>query len=144
MIPRVMRVSASVLAVLVCAVVAAGQPRAADDVKVLRFLRAWDGTGVVADATIIVKGTRIVSVSPSTGSGRSRSGAVPGGAAQIDLRRYTAIPGLIDLHTHATYYWDPASGTRPLQQPRRPPGVTVVLAQDNLRRTLETGGMRVT
>ena len=104
----------------------------APDVKVLRFAAAWDGTRVVPDATIVVKGSRIVSV---TAGGVD----VPAGSAQIDLRRYTAIPGLIDLHTHATYYWDRTSGTRPLQQPRRPAGVTVFLAQDNLRLTLETG-----
>ena len=38
-----------------------------------------------------------------------------------------------------TYFWDPASGTRPLNQPRRPAGVTTVLAAENARRTLETG-----
>ena len=42
---------------------------------------------------------------------------MPAGA--IDLRRYTAIPGLIDLHTHMTYYWDRQPGTRPLGQRRR-------------------------
>jgi len=57
----------------------------------------------------------------------------------IDLRRFTVIPGLIDLHTHMTYFWDPASGTRPLNQPRRPAGVTTMLAAENARRTLETG-----
>src|SRR5205807_783686 len=48
-------------------------------------------------------------------------------------------PGLIYLHTHMTYFWDPASGTRPLSQPRRPAGVTTVLAAENVRKTLETG-----
>ena len=38
-----------------------------------------------------------------------------------------------------TYYWDRTPGTRPLGQPRRPAGVTTVLAADNARRTLETG-----
>jgi imidazolonepropionase-like amidohydrolase len=38
-----------------------------------------------------------------------------------------------------TYFWDPASGGRPLGQPRRPAGVTTVLAADNARRTLEAG-----
>jgi imidazolonepropionase-like amidohydrolase len=45
---------------------------------------------------------------------------------------------LIDLHTHITYYWDGKPGTRPLGQRRRP-AVTVFLAQENARRTLETG-----
>ena len=54
------------------------------------------------------------------------------------LRRYTGIPGLIDAHTHITYFWDRQPGTRPLGQRRRP-AVTVFLAQDNARRTLETG-----
>ena len=38
-----------------------------------------------------------------------------------------------------TYYWDPAPGTRPLGQRAGRPAVTVVLAQENARRTLETG-----
>ena len=49
-----------------------------------------------------------------------------------------ALPGLIDLHTHITYYWDRGPGTRPRGQ-RRLPAVTVFLAQENARRTLETG-----
>jgi len=38
-----------------------------------------------------------------------------------------------------TYFWDGATGTRPLNQPRRPAGVTTVLAAENARKTLETG-----
>ena len=63
---------------------------------------------------------------------------MPSGAEVVDLRKYTGLPGLIDLHTHITYYWDRAPGTRPRGQ-RRLPAVTVFLAQDNARRTLETG-----
>ncbi len=99
--------------------------------KAIRFGRLWDGTRVVADAVVIVKGDRIVSVSSGTRD-------LPTGAEVIDLRRYAAIPGLIDVHTHMTYYWDRQPGTRPLGQRRRP-AVTVFLAQDNARRTLETG-----
>jgi imidazolonepropionase-like amidohydrolase len=99
---------------------------------VLRFGALVDRDGRLStNAVIVVEGDRIASV----GAGAS----VPGGAESIDLRRYTAIPGLIDAHTHMTYYWDGAAGTRPLNQPRRPAGVTVVLAFENARRTLEAG-----
>ncbi|HJZ77562.1 MAG TPA: amidohydrolase family protein, partial [Vicinamibacterales bacterium] len=57
----------------------------------------------------------------------------------IDLGQLTIVPGLIDAHTHMTYYWDRTPGTRPLGQPRRPAGVTTVLAAENARLTLETG-----
>ena len=103
-------------------------------VKALRFGRLVDGSGrVVTDAVVVVAGERITTV----GSG---DGAVPRGAEVVDLRRYTAIPGLIDAHTHMTYYWDRQPGTDPWsQQGRRRSAVTVFLAQENARRTLETG-----
>lgn len=97
----------------------------------LRFGRLWDGARVLSDAVVVVDGTRITAV----GSG---DGAVPAGARVVDLRAFTALPGLIDVHTHITYYWDHAPGTRPRGQ-RRLPAVTVFLAQDNARKTLETG-----
>ena len=93
--------------------------------------KAIDATGTtVTNAVIIIDNDRIVSIGTD---------APPAGVEVIDLRRFTVIPGMIDLHTHLTYYWDRAPGTRPLNQPRRPAGVTVVLAADNAMRTLETG-----
>ncbi len=97
----------------------------------LRFSKLWDGSKVVTDAVVVVSGDRITAV----GTG---NGAVPAGAEVIDLRKYFGLPGLIDLHTHITYFWDRQPGTRPRGQ-RRLPAVTVYLAQDNARRTLETG-----
>jgi imidazolonepropionase-like amidohydrolase len=46
---------------------------------------------------------------------------------------------MIDSHTHITYYWDGAAGTTPLRQPRRHVAVTVYLARENARKTLEAG-----
>jgi imidazolonepropionase-like amidohydrolase len=98
--------------------------------KALRFARLWDGTRVVNDAVVTIEGDRIVSVESAIEPEK--------GVEVVDLRRYVGLPGLIDVHTHITYYWDRQPGTRPLGQRRRP-AVTVFLAQDNARRTLETG-----
>ncbi|HEX2642656.1 MAG TPA: amidohydrolase family protein [Thermoanaerobaculia bacterium] len=100
----------------------------------LRFGRLIDGHGrVVQDAVVVVEGERISKV----GSG---DGAVPPGATVLDLRRYTAIPGLIDAHTHMSFYWDRAPGSRPWNQlGSLGPAVTVFLAQENARKTLESG-----
>ena len=108
---------------------AAAAPQAA---KAFRFGRLWDGSRLIANAIVVVKGDRIVSVGTD-------AGAVPAGTESVDLTRYTAIPGLIDLHTHMTYYWSGEPGTRPLGQPARDPAETVKLAEANARRTLETG-----
>jgi imidazolonepropionase-like amidohydrolase len=93
--------------------------------------RVVDSSGrVVSNAVIVIDRDRITSVGTAP---------PPAGVEVIDLSRYTVIPGMIDAHTHMTYFWDPSSGTRPLGQPPRPAGVTTVLAAENARRTLETG-----
>ncbi len=107
---------------------------AAEETTAVRFGRLIDGRGgVVQDAVVVLKGDRIDRV----GSGDK---AVPPGAKLIDLRPYTAIPGLIDVHTHMTFYWDRAPGTRPWTQlGSLGAAVTVFLAQENARKTLEAG-----
>ncbi len=92
-----------------------------------------DGAGkVVPNAVVVVENDRIKSV--------VAGGTIPADAEVIDLTRYTAVPGLIDVHTHLTYYWDQAPGTQPWSQLlNRMPSMTVYLAQENARKTLETG-----
>lgn len=106
---------------------------AAPAVIALRFGTVVTMTGApIKDGVVVIDGERVVSV----GSGNR---AVPAGAQVADLRPLTAIPGLIDAHTHMTYVWDGAPGTTPLKQPRREPAETVEAAAANARKTLETG-----
>ena len=115
---------------VLCGVLAAASTAAAAT-KAIRAGKVVDPSGkAIANAVIVVENDRIVSVG---------SGAPPAGADVIDLSRFTIVPGLIDAHTHMTYFWDRTPGTRPLGQPRRPAGVTTVLAAENARLTLATG-----
>jgi imidazolonepropionase-like amidohydrolase len=125
--PRVSRFLAALLP-FVASATAAGETTA------LRFGRLVNPPAdVVRDAVVVVEGERIVKV----GSGDA---AVPAGAKVIDLRPLTGIPGLIDAHTHMSFWWDPKLGTRPWAQlGTLSPAVTTYLAQENARKTLETG-----
>src|SRR5580693_3133058 len=124
------------LCLLIFAYCCAASSRAADPpAKALRFGKLVDGKGKVwTDAIVLVRGDRIVDV-------LTDASKIPAGAEVIDLRRYTAIPGLIDVHTHITYYWDQTSNVHPFDQQSgsRLPAVAVFLAQENARRTLEVG-----
>lgn len=85
-----------------------------------RFAAIWDGEKIWKDACISTESDKIRSVGPCSGS-------------VLDLSRFTAIPGLIDAHTHMTYVLD-----NPVSQSGRGEAV-VFLSQDNARKTLETG-----
>ncbi|MGE5099637.1 MAG: amidohydrolase family protein [Deltaproteobacteria bacterium] len=112
---------------------AAGAAASQAQTKALRFAAVVDGTGrVVSNGVVIVDGDKITRVLEARD-------ALPAGAQSVDLTRYTAIPGMIDVHTHMTYYWDPASGTDPWRQAPRPPEQTVQLARANAMKTLEAG-----
>jgi imidazolonepropionase-like amidohydrolase len=126
----VRRVLGIVAGLALAAAVAAAPP----DVTAIRFGRLVDGRGsVTRDAVVVVEGERIRRV----GTGDA---AVPAGARVIDLRAFTGMPGLIDAHTHMTFWWDRAPGTRPWAQlGTLGPAVTVFLAQENARKALETG-----
>lgn len=103
-------------------------------VKVIRFGKLIDGTGkVVTNALVVVKGDRIESV----GSGGSQ---VPAEAQVIDMSAYTGLPGIIDAHTHITYWRDTNSHVNPNEEiGRMLPQELVFLAQENARKCIEIG-----
>jgi imidazolonepropionase-like amidohydrolase len=86
-----------------------------------RFGRIWDGEKLLTNAVIVVEKDRIKSVGASD-------------ITAIDMSRYTAVPGMIDVHTHLTYVLD----TNRIGQAGRG-AATVYLSQDNAKKTLETG-----
>ena len=105
--------------------------------KVLRFKAVVVGDGsVVPNGVIFVDGDKITRVMPWP---TNRPLPTRIGAEIIDLARYTAIPGLIDVHTHVTYSWDPQSGTDPWRQPPKTKEQLVEQSKTNLFRTLESG-----
>ena len=64
----------------------------------IRAVRVLDGTGgLLPNATIVVSGSRIIAVEPSTST-----------PADIDLGAATVLPGLIDVHAHIGWHFGPS------------------------------------
>ncbi len=99
---------------LACALAASAQS--------YKFARVWDGEKLIPNATITIDHDRIKSISTTS----------PAGA--IDMTRYTALPGLIDVHTHMTYVLDMSKIA-----PSGRGAATVFMSQDAVKKTLETG-----
>jgi len=123
----------SLLAVLIAASCTAATVASSEELAV-RFEKLELGSGeVIRDAVVRISGEKVTGV----GSGDA---AVPAGARLIDLRPLTGIPGMVDVHTHMTFYWDKSPGSRPWTQlGTLNSAVTVFLAQENARKTLESG-----
>jgi imidazolonepropionase-like amidohydrolase len=68
----------------------------AQKVVVIQAGRLFDGTSerILSNQVIVIEGERIIEVGPAG------SVKVPAGAQEIDLRKATVVPGLIDSHTH--------------------------------------------
>jgi imidazolonepropionase-like amidohydrolase len=96
----------------------------------LRFGAMADPSGrTTRNVTILVQRDTVVRVGTGTAM-------IPPGARIIDLQRYTAIPGLIDVHTHMTFIREKANPSA--AAPRNRDSVVMASAA-NARRTLETG-----
>src|SRR5215467_9215501 len=98
-------------------------PAMAQDVA-LRTKLAIDGQGsVIHDAVIVIHDGKIASVQPN--------GRTPSGAREVDLTRFTVMPGMIDMHVHIAAHFDETSRERP--------SITAFWAADNARKYLESG-----
>lgn len=80
------------------------------------------------DVTILVRGDRIASVGPTV--------EIPEGAAVIDLRAYTVLPGLMDMHTHLT---SDLEGDWPNRAVRETAADAALRGAENARETLMAG-----
>jgi len=99
-----------------------------------RFKKLINGNGTtIEDAVILVDGNRISEV-------LSGIKELPDDIKITDLRPLTAIPGLIDVHTHITFYWEKSFGNNPwMDADKINPAVLVFLAQKSAYKTLESG-----
>lgn len=107
---------------------------ASDSFTAIRFGRLIDGKGKIwTNAIVLVRNGIVDKVITS-------EAAIPPDTKVIDLHQYTGLPGLIDAHTHMTFWWDSSAGTRPWAQlAQQRPAFLVYMAQENARKTLEAG-----
>lgn len=96
--------------------------------RAVRFGLLLDGRGgAIPDATVLIRGDKVEDV-------LAKGRPAPSGYPTIDLRRFTGLPGLIDVHTHMTYNNAPKPGGD-----QWPAAARLVLAEENARKTLQTG-----
>jgi imidazolonepropionase-like amidohydrolase len=82
-----------------------------------------------AAQTIIVTGDRITAIAPTASTPKQS------GDTEIDLTRYTVMPGLIDVHTHLTM----ANNFDPYFELSMTPAKEAIIGVENAKVTLEAG-----
>ncbi len=82
-----------------------------------------------AAQTIIIVGDRITDIAPTASTPKHP------GETEIDLSRYTVMPGLIDVHTHLTM----ANNFDPYFELSMTPGKEAIIGVENAKITLEAG-----
>jgi imidazolonepropionase-like amidohydrolase len=107
---------------------------ALDTASAVRFGRLIDGQGKTwTNVVVLVRDGRVEKVLTS-------DAAIPADAKVIDLHQYTGVPGMIDVHTHMTYWSDPKARTPPFEQyAKQRSAFLVYMGQENARKTLEAG-----
>jgi imidazolonepropionase-like amidohydrolase len=87
-------------------------------------------TGAESSAqTIIVTGDRITAIAPTASTPKQS------GDTEIDLTKYTVMPGLIDVHTHLTM----APNFDPYYELTMTPAKEAIIGVENAKVTLEAG-----
>ena len=131
---RFFRITFTVLLALLSTNVLGQDKTGAKNIKAVRFGKLWDAKGKVWTHAIVIIDNGKIRVVTTDAS------AIPLGAETIDLSKYTGLPGLIDVHTHMTFYTDETPGVPLLKQMASPiPAIEVFLARKGAMRTLETG-----
>ncbi|HUX06060.1 MAG TPA: amidohydrolase family protein [Acidobacteriota bacterium] len=75
-------------------------PKGPEITRVLKGGRVFDGTGAPAvEATLVIERNKIKAILPP------ESTDWPADAEVIDVSGMTVMPGMIDLHTHVSYWW---------------------------------------
>ena len=82
-----------------------------------------------ADETVIIEGDKIVALA------LTKDTPAKPGDREVDLRGYTVLPGLIDVHTHLTM----ANNFDPFFEVTMTPGKEAIIGVENAKVTLEAG-----
>ncbi len=121
---RVIRRALQLTALLSVTTIPAGAQRVAVTAR-----RVFDGTKLLTNATVVIDGGRITSI-----------GALPASfrGARYDLGDATLMPGLIDVHTHLTWYFN-AQGRFHTGNDGETPAQEAIAASGNAYATLMSG-----